>query len=420
VSRLSHLQDRLGEQIIELHEAVAIEGQTVRATLRPRDGDELARSLGVLNEQGVPALVRGHGTRTGLGNAPREVEVVVSTERLAGIDEFDAQDGVIQVRAGTSLTDVADTVAAAGWELPLDPPGATTSIGGAIASGATGPCRQRFGAPRDCILGLQVSLASGERTSCGGRVVKNVTGYDMAKLYAGSLGSLGVIESAWLRLRPRPAVAQTAVVVLPGGDFEAGLRLGRAAARRSSARVVALVSGEPAERLGAPTGGDSGSALVVECADDAASLENDMGWLQAEAGARPVPEASRLVGRLRELQGEGGLRARVGVLPSQLEELCALLADAGLATIVYPGLGLTYAISYSVQSASDSAPALEAIDEARDRLEADVMFEELPLEARRSRDVFGDPGETLAIARSLKQRFDPGGILNPGRFQGRL
>jgi glycolate oxidase FAD binding subunit len=250
--------------------------------------------------------------------------------------------------------------------------------------------------------------------------VKNVTGYDMAKLYAGSLGSLGVIESAWLRLRPRPAVARTAVVALPGGDLEAGIRLGRAAARRSSARVVALVSGEPAERLGAPTGGDAGSVLVVECAGDGASLELDMDWLQTEAGARPVPEASRLVGRLRELQGEGGLRARLAVLPTQLDALCGLLTDAGLGTIVYPGLGLVYAIHFDGDSAPDSSEALVAIDRAVDQLGADVLFEALSLEARRSRDVFGDPGATLVIARSLKQRFDPGAILNPGRFQGRL
>lgn len=407
----------LGGEIVSLHEPQPVAGATVRATLRPRDGEELGRVLAALDERGRPVLVRGGGTRMDFGNRPREdVETLLSTEGLAGIRELDAQDGVVNVGAGTALAAVEAAVAPAGWELPLDPPGATTTVGGALATAATGPRRLRFGPPRDCILGLTVMLASGERTRCGGRVVKNVTGYDMAKLYAGSLGALGVIESAWLRLRPRPEETRTWVALLAGASPEEALRLALEASRRSSARAVALVTGAPAERLGAPAGAAPARVLVAEYAGDAPAVAQDGDWLQAESGARPVPEASRLVGRLRDLQASGSLRARLAVLPTRLEALCAPLVAAGLGTVAYPG-GLVYAVG---DAAGEPAAALAAIDAAAAAAQADVVFEALPEAERHRRDVFGDPGAALPLSRSLKQRFDPRGILNPGRFQGRL
>ncbi|MEE2675279.1 MAG: FAD-binding oxidoreductase [Myxococcota bacterium] len=405
------LQATLGEDVVEVHAPHSVEGALLEATFRPRDGDELSRGLAALSEQRLPVLVRGGGTRLQIGSPCPAARALLATEGIVGIDEFDSDDGVVHVRAGTPLAVVAKAVSDAGWELPLDPPGATTTVGGAIAAAATGPRRQHFGSPRDCVLGLQVVLASGERTRCGGRVVKNVTGYDMAKLYTGSFGSLGVIEGAWLRLRPRPSAVTSAVASLPASDPERSIGIGLAAARRSSARVVAVVSGSPAAGLAGLAPGDDAWVLVVEYAGEAPAVSRDLAWLCEEAGAREVPEASGLAGRLRELQGTGEVRARLSVLPSQLPELLALLASAAIGTVSYPGLGIVYAFSDR-----DAQPLLEAARAS----DADILLEALPLEARREVDVFGDPGARLPVARALKQRFDPLGILNPGRFQGRL
>jgi glycolate oxidase FAD binding subunit len=411
MSSIEALQAALGEDVVELHPPRSFEGASLEATLRPRDGAELARTLETLSEQQLPVLVQGGGTRMHLGNLCPGARALLSSERIAGIEELDAQDGVVHVLAATPLAVVAEAAGEAGWELPFDPPGATTTVGGAIATSATGPRRQRFGAPRDSVLGLQVVLASGERTSWGGRVIKNVTGYDMAKLYTGSFGSLGVIEGAWLRLRPRSRAVTTAVVAFPGSDPQPPLRIALAAARRGSARVVALVSGDPAAQLGAPTPGDAAWLLVVEYGGEVPAVDLDGAWLRDEAGAREVPEESRLVGRLRDLQGAGEVRARLSVLPSELPDLLAPLVDAGLGTITYPGLGLVYAFSDG-----EARPIVKAARAS----DADVLFEALPLDARRDVDVFGDPGAEFPIARALKERFDPAGILNPGRFQGRL
>ena len=139
------------------------QGEGDAFTVAPRDGEELAVALGCLAEHETPVAVRGHGTRPDFGNPLRDVGGALSTVALSGVLEFDEQDGVLHVGAGAQLAGVAETVARAGWELPLDPPGAGTSVGGAIATSATGPRRLRYGEPRRAILGLSVALASGER-----------------------------------------------------------------------------------------------------------------------------------------------------------------------------------------------------------------------------------------------------------------
>ena len=404
------LCQELGD-VAEPHEPMALEGLSVEATLRPGDGDDLSRVLAILSERKLPVVVRGGGTRMGLGNPPRDARLLLSTERLSGIEEFDAVDGVVRVRAGTPLSEIAKTVEAEGWELPLDPPGAAATLGGVVATNATGPRVPRFGAPRRALLGLDVVLATGEPTSCGARVVKNVTGYDMAKLYAGSFGILGVILAAWLRVRPKPRAVKTAVVAFEGRDLARSAGIAVAASRRETARVAALVTGAPATELGAPPVSGGASALVVEYAGDEPAVERDLARLLAEAGGREVAEESRLVGRLRDLQASGTVRARIAALPSEVPRILESLSQAELGTITYPDAGFVYAIGGDVA-------ATGAIGEAAGG--SDLLYEALPLDARRERDVFGPAGAAGKIAASLKQRFDPAGILNPGRFQGRL
>jgi glycolate oxidase FAD binding subunit len=234
----------------------------------------------------------------------------------------------------------------------------------------------------------------------------------MAKLYAGSLGTLGVIEAAWLRLRPKPPLVKTAVIAFDGSDPERASRTALDAARRATASVVAVVAGEPAVQLGSPATGEGAAMLVVEYAGDAPAVERDLEWLLAQAGGREVPEESRLVGRLRDLQSTGAVRSRIATLPTRLADVTVPLGGASFGTIAYPGVGVVYAIS------EDPDAALAPIDALTP--DANVVFESLPLERRRERDVFGEPGAEARIARALKERFDPAGILNPGRFQGRL
>ena len=202
----------------------------------PPDGAAVSAVVRVLGEQRATALVRGRGTRDSLGNRMGPVDVVLSTRALEGVDELDLQDGVVHVRAGTTLEALRDAVAPHGWEVPLGAP-VGASVGGALATASVGPRRLAQGPPRDCVLGLEVVLGSSERTRCGGRVVKNVTGFDLAKLYTGSFGCLGVIESGWLRLRPAPEVSLQLLSPLDAVEDPGGLAI--AGARRASARCCA-------------------------------------------------------------------------------------------------------------------------------------------------------------------------------------
>jgi glycolate oxidase FAD binding subunit len=426
---LARLGAALGAEAIGPGGEVGLEGVRPAATLEPRDAAELARAVGALGACGLAALVRGGGTRLGLGNPPRRADAVLSTRRIAGVADFDPGEGVCLALAGTPLAELRAAVNAGGWELPLDPPGRGSTLGGALAAAAVGPRAQGFGLPRDLVLGMEVVLGDGSRTRCGGRVVKNVTGYDLAKLYTGSLGTLGVIASAWLRLRPRPERVLVLEAELAGAGAAPALGLG--AARLASARAAALVlpadSTSPGSAsLRAPLAATSpgsepsrGPALVVELAGAEPVVERDVAWLAAEAGARAAPGAA--LDRVRRLQREGpdpeALHFRLALRPSRLGPAAARLAAAGAALVAYPGLGLAWA-SFPARDAPSGARAFAAVAEAVGEAGGSWLLERGPAAARGGRDAFGEGAGILPLTRALKARFDPAGVLNPGRYLG--
>jgi glycolate oxidase FAD binding subunit len=390
------------------HEPRLVDGIGFERSLRPADADSLARTLAALSAADVSVVVTGNGSRLSLGNPPRDAALLLDVSKLAGVDDFDPGEGVCHVGAGTSLGLIRDELATEGWELPLDATGAQPTLGGVVAAAAAGPRALGYGAPRDVVLGLGVVLASGVRTRCGGRVVKNVTGYDLCKVYTGSLGSLGVIESAWLRLRPRPQAVRSLELV--GEGIVEGVPAALAAARSPASRAVAL-------ELAAPRSGEA-FRLVVEFAGDASVVDREAERLGNEFGAGDAP--AKAIDAVRVAQGSrpgpSGLRFRVSTLASHLGAVAMCLRAAGAGIQAQPGRSVVYAFFDGV----DPAAAFEAAAEAARVGEGAALLEHGPPTAKRDRDVFGPPGSEFAIALALKQRFDPQGILNPGRFAGRL
>ena len=384
--------------------------------VEPADGNALSAVLRVLGEHRATAVVRGCGTHDQLGNVMGAVDVVLSTRSLAGIDELDLQDGVVHVGAGTSLAELNAAAAPHGWELPLGAP-AGASVGGTLATASVGPRRLGQGPPRDCVLGLEVVLGSSERTRCGGRVVKNVTGFDLAKLYTGSFGCLGVIESGWLRLRPLPETTSQTIVPLAGVEDPVGLAI--AAARRPAARCCALIDAPLMRRAGIDAEADGAGILVVEFAGPAPGVEEDDRWLAGVCAGRAAElDVVQALGGLQE--ADVAVRARLAVLPSACRPVASTLREAGAACIVHPGVGLVYALW---DDPGDAPGAASAVAAAADRFQAQARFESLPREHRQRLDVFGVGADSRAVVermRALKQRFDPEGVLNPGRFLGRL
>ncbi len=396
---LEALAPQLGEAL-RSHDPIAVDGVPVTKTLVPRDADDLAALLAALGEERCAAIPLGAGTQLAFGNAPRRADCFVSLEAFSGVDELDASEGVCHAGAGTPLAELRARVTGSGWELPLDDAGRGGTLGGALATAALAPRALGFGRPRDVVLGCEVVLADGLRTRCGGRVVKNVTGYDMAKLYVGSLGSIGVITGAWLRLQPRPA----AVRVLQSDELSDGeaIPLGVLAARLTTARSC-LLSDET-----------RGMRATVELAGDAASVERDAAELE-QLGLRSASPALRDAAATLRFAGlAGSVRFVVSSLAAQLASCVKELRGSGAELLVMPGLGLVCARGSAEQAGAlfDAAPRAARAGGGR------WLCERAPHEAKRGRDVFGAQPADTALSRALKARFDPNDVLNRGRFAG--
>src|SRR5581483_8682706 len=187
-----------------------IDGVLPRLMVTPPTINDLAQVIALANEHNLTVAARGGGSSMNLGGLPDRIDVLIETNKLTALLEHESPDLTCHVEAGITLADLQARLAAKGQRLALDPPNAQqATIGGLLASNASGPKRLRYGAARDLVIGLRVVQANGEIASSGGRVVKNVAGYDLNKLYIGSLGTLGIIVEANFKLHPLPAAERT-------------------------------------------------------------------------------------------------------------------------------------------------------------------------------------------------------------------
>jgi glycolate dehydrogenase FAD-binding subunit len=337
----------------------------------PRTADELARLLHDAAIQKLAVTPVGGGRAHAMGNPLERSDVELHTTRLDRVLEHSQADMVVSVEAGITLEALQEALGKAGQFLPLDPfnsPGHT--IGGLLATGWTGPLRLRFGSPRDFLIGIRVALPDGKLATGGGRVVKNVSGYDMMKLHYGALGSLGVIVAASFKVFPRPLHDVT--VSSRGGwdDVDAALSLPLAPSALETfadGRVVARFFGSP---------------------DAVNRVTDELGWdfVHPWFWARHCAQACT---------------ARISAPRHKLRHVVDGLSDWWAS----PGVGVAY------WTPPDASTAAEVRKKAEDAGGALVL-----LEARDDLDAWGTRPPTLEVMRRLKKAFDPDGILNPGRF----
>lgn len=429
---IAQLRQALPSTDFVAHPETNIEGQSIAAVLAPEDPDALSRALAQLSAQGLPALIRGGGTRMGVGNLPEPANVLISTEKLAGVRRYEPDDGVVEASSGTTLAEVRKVVLERGWELPIDAGGEASTVGGAIAAAAYGPRCLAFGPVRRNVLGLEIVHASGTITKCGGRVVKNVTGYDLSKLYTGSLGTLGVISGAWLRLQPRPRAVE--VRLTEYSESDRALKEGLEVSRRGSARACTLMSPEVARRVGLEHSLAASWVLLVEFAGEESECAHDASWFERECRGASPEDASgdaalawfdRVRDDLAAQAPEDCVRARIATLPTKLEACVRPLVKAGALATVDPGLGLVFADFPGASSSPSGGESsrveriVEIASSAATASEGALVFESLPMQAKRGFDVFGNTvGPQLEVMRRLKHEYDPDRLLNPGRFVG--
>ncbi|HEU5090340.1 MAG TPA: FAD-binding oxidoreductase, partial [Roseiflexaceae bacterium] len=363
-----------------------------------------------------------------LGRAPVEGAQPLYTRNLAQVIEYVPADLTITVEAGVTLGQIQALLQPNRQWLPWDPPcGAPATIGGLLASGRVGPLRYGYGTPRDWVLGMRVALGDGRLVRSGARVVKNVAGYDMHKLHLGALGTLGVIAEATLKIAPLPEATATLLVHTSG--LQAALEAAEAL-RRPPHHPASLVildphgSAAPAWRVVVRYAGVqtavtrlAGEAQQRIAAVDGAALA-DVSAIEAEQAAiwQPIVEFPT--------PAEQAITLRIGVPASALGMAFAALQRhaAPAACAGYPGIGLVYA-RWPLPAASNAAGVGAALTALREELRAAggyAVVEAAPESMRALLDLWGPAPDTLAIMRSIKQRWDPHGILNHGRYAGNI
>lgn len=381
-------------------------------TARPSSTEEAADTLAAAARGGRLLRFVGGGTKLGWGTPGASFDLHVSTRGLEGVVEHNAADLTAVVRAGTPLRLAQEVFAGEGQMLPLDPPlgeGAAATIGGVVASGDSGPLRHRYGGARDLLLGMTVVLSDGTIARTGGKVIKNVAGYDLAKLFSGSMGTLGLISEMVVRLRPRPPRTVTAV-----GESDEPEALRRAATAIAHAQL------EP-ESLDVAwaSGGGSVLARASGVAPDAqakrllSSLEKE----GLDARALDDDDALWMEQRNRQRSSNGAV-LRVSGLLSALDDVLRAAESVGGSVVGRAALGL-YWVKLEGGDPSDLVAAIEAV---RERLrDSTCVVLDAPEDVRSKVDVWDvGAGPELELMRRVKARFDPSGTCAPGTFVGGL
>ncbi len=388
----------------------------------------------------------GQASRQRMGGAQQPLNIAVSLARMDRVTDFPASDLTISVEAGVPLRKLKEALASHGQMLPLEIPFAqTATIGGTIAANANGPRRLGYGAWRDIVLGVEFVTADGMCAKGGGRVVKNVAGYDIPKLMVGSFGTLGVIVEITLRTFPIPPARATLVLGFPTPSraLQAAQRILQSQFQPQAMQLVETSQAEFAQLPMMPSGA---CHLVVEVAGQAVVVERFRSELPAVAGRDGLDGVAFLEGeqedRLRDAMVEftpnflrslpegwpQGWVVKTSLPLNRMEIYCERareqLDPAGLrrATIAQAGTGIIHLHIWGAgrgkTSAAEVADTVEKLVQLAEQLGGRGIVEWCPEEAKEEANLWGTTGSDLPWMRAIKREWDPAGILNPGRFYG--
>ncbi|MGH7414145.1 MAG: FAD-binding oxidoreductase [Candidatus Rokuibacteriota bacterium] len=409
-----------------------VEGRAPEAVVFPGTREEIGAVLVAAGEAGMPVTPWGGGTRMAIGSPPDRIGLVLGLKRLDRILEHEPGDLTVTVEAGLPFQTLQAELGKRGQWLSLDSGFSDrATVGGTLASDASGPRRHLYGTARDLVIGLTVVMADGSVVRGGGKVVKNVAGYDLPKLYIGSFGTLGVLVEATLKLRPRADVDRLAVA-----------RFARLKDAGGAARAVLgsdlipsaleLADGEALRRLG--LGG--GAALLVGLDGIAPQVDWELDELTRLLGPLGLGETTVLDGAAREetwraLAGLGrpghdrvAAVMKWAVLPTQIAELMETGAAAaqrhGLvgALTAHAGVGIVTAVLAGGTNTNAVVSTLTEWRALANGVGGHAMVEWAPLAVKERVAVWDAAGLSLRLMKGIKERLDPRAILNPGRFVG--
>jgi glycolate oxidase FAD binding subunit len=381
-------------------ETPSIAGVMPERTLVPADRRELAAIVRDLYAAGKTFAFVGGGTELDLGNAPRAIDTVVRTTALDRVIDYSPEDQTITVEAGMRIAALDAVLAQHDQLLPIDTGDRqNATIGGAIATNAFGARRHRYGSIKDLIVGIEFVRPDGVTAHGGGKVVKNVAGFDLPKLMVGSLGTLGGIASATFRVFPKPADTRAVLVrTSPASAFFD-------ACMQDRSLEPSAVAHHPAQ-----------GGIVLTFAGLEASVEQQLAHLATLATTHAITVAAldrraleMLAAAESAIRCSGAWRWTVSTNPVGARATVAPPV-ATTAEIGYPTFGVTLA------SAGDDV-SIDALAATRGGA---IVFRAMPQRARGRIDAWGEPPPSFPLMRALKANFDPKGLCNPGRFVGGL
>lgn len=424
------LQDLLpGEAVRTLDHAPAfrIPGASPAAVVFPSNEKVTADILRLASEERWGVVPAGHGGGLHLGNAPERAQLVLSTARMTGLVDYEPADLTLTARAGTRLGTLQTELAAHGQFLPLDPPGAAdATLGGIAAVGWGGSLAGAFGGPRDHVLGVRAVLADGTAIRSGGRVVKNVAGYDLHRLFVGSFGTLAVVSEISLKVRPKPAADRTAIFTAP-----AWLPLQTLALRLLSNPWPFAACDLLSPSLAVSTGATEtpAAALAVRAMGPDAAARDLLDRAAALASGEGIRETHRFEGAESEAFWKGltqtevladdALTVRVATAPGLSSGVLgeahrALAPGASLEFHAHASAGVVRL--YVRGDAGGFAAWTEAVRRRAESAGGHAFVERAPAGVRDRLDAWSGTGSAAAVARRVKAAHDPMMILSPGRF----
>jgi glycolate oxidase FAD binding subunit len=403
--------------------ASAIDGITSTSRVTPASREELAEALHAADLRGEAVAPVGGGTQLDLGMPPSRLDLVIDTTRLDKVVEYEPADLTVTVEAGLRFEELQKHLAAQNQFLALDPPAAPgATLGGLMATNASGPLRFAYGTARDLVIGTRVANPDGTVTHAGGRVVKNVAGYDLNKLHIGALGTLGIIVELSFKLAPIPPATNTVVGQFPDASAARGIinavvqsplspiaiellgpRAGSAAAGLPEAMLVAFrVGGYP--------------QAVERQVRDLSALVTQHGGQRVETSDTVWDDLAGM--RVAAQNRDVVMKAAVPLVESTrvVEILERRLADFDPVVWAHAGNGVAYA---ACNAPSESTVLRDVRTEvAALGANASLVIQRCPVELKRAVDVWGDPGSSIGLMRALKAKLDPNNTLNPGRYVG--
>ena len=420
--------------------ALAVDGRVPGLVVFPQSSEQVAAVLRYAGEQQLAVIPCRNATKLGVGNPPRRYDIALCLKEMNRVWHYEPADLTVSVEPGMKFGDFLHFVGRHGLWLPLDPAGgARASLGGIVATNSAGPLRLSYGAPRDMVIGMKIATSEGKIIKAGGRVVKNVAGYDMAKLLIGSFGTLGVIVELSFKLFPLPVERGT--FVIPAGT----LGIGRDIRRRvlesplNPMRMVLLDA--------------VASALVRQGTPFAAEVKEPEIWIEFGGSGKTLDRCARELGDLGKAAGapvQGlesasaeGVWARIGDFHGFL---CEASPKVVILKVALPGAAGEEFLSRANQEAAsegirvasftqggvgvihlgllDEAAGLVALISrlrtAAEDLGGALVVERCAPELKDRLDVWGPSGDDFCVMSKLKAVWDPKGILSPGRYVGGL